>query len=89
MPSSRCMARLLGVSRGTVADAYDALLADGMLLAHAGRCVSVAGVSPAVPTRGALRRMAAAAHYPARVCRFEDTDGTLLYLNVAQEIARA
>ncbi len=82
LPSSRLLARLLHVSRGTVVDAYEALLERGLIIATAGSGVRVAHRSPCVPNLGNLKRAAAAAHYPARVCRFEDRDGTALYLNV-------
>jgi DNA-binding GntR family transcriptional regulator len=82
LPSSRLMARLLNVSRGTVVEAYEALLETGMLIAIAGSGIYVAHLSPTVPNFTNLKRTAAAAHYPARTCRFEDWDGTSLYLNV-------
>lgn len=82
LPSSRLLAALLAVSRGTVVDAYEALLEAGLILAEPGSGVRVARVSPHIPNFSGLRKAAAAAHYPVRVCRFEDPDGTPLYLNV-------
>jgi len=82
LPSSRLMAKLLHVSRGTVVDAYEALLETGVLTAQAGRGITVTSSSTSVPNFSNLRRTAIAAHFPARVCRFEDWDGTPLYLNV-------
>ena len=76
------MARLLDVSRGTVVDAYDALLTTGVLVATAGSGVRVASASPRVPDFSNLKKAAIAAHYPAQVCHFADCDGTTLYLNV-------
>ena len=84
LPSSRLMARVLRVSRGTLVDAYEALLETGLLTSRAGSGVSVASFSPGVPNFGNLRRTAIAAHFPAHVCRLEDFDGTPLYLNVVR-----
>lgn len=85
LPSSRLMARLLGVSRGTVVDAYEALLEAGVLVATASSGISVATQpSVGIPNFSNLKRTAIAAHYPTRVCHFEDGDGSPLYLNVAR-----
>ena len=84
LPSSRMMARLLGESRGTVVEAYEALLESGMLVATAGSGVRVAAGSASVPNFGNLKRTAVAAHYPVRVYQFEDWDGSGLYLNVSR-----
>jgi DNA-binding GntR family transcriptional regulator len=82
LPSSRLMAKLLVVSRGTVVEAYEALQEAGLIVAAAGSGVRVARPSPGVPNFNNLKKTAAAAHYPARVCLFEDQDGTPLYLNL-------
>lgn len=82
LPSSRLMARLLTVSRGTVVEAYEALMEAGMIVASTGSGVRIAPTSPGIPNFSNLKRTAAAAHYPARVCLFQDQDGTPLYLNV-------
>jgi GntR family transcriptional regulator/MocR family aminotransferase len=82
LPSSRLLARMLSVSRGTVVEAFDALLASGTLIATAGSGIHIAHPSPTVPNFSNLKRTAAAAHYPARTIRFEDCDGTGVYLNV-------
>jgi DNA-binding GntR family transcriptional regulator len=72
----------LPFSRGTVVDAYGTLLSTGLLVATAGSGVRVAATAPRVPNLGNLKKTAIAAHYPTRVCHFEDCDGTALYLNV-------
>jgi DNA-binding GntR family transcriptional regulator len=77
MPSSRLMARWLNVSRGTVLQAYEALLEAGVLSAAVGSGVHV-------PNFSNLKRTIAAAHYPTRTLHFEDRDGTTLYLNVVR-----
>jgi DNA-binding transcriptional regulator YhcF (GntR family) len=82
LPSSRLMATLLNVSRGTVVDAYETLLTTGVLVATPGSGIHVAHASPSVPNFSNLKRTAVAAHYPTRVCHFDDWDGTALYLNL-------
>jgi DNA-binding GntR family transcriptional regulator len=81
LPSSRTMARLLGVSRNTVLAAFDALAADDLLQAERGAGVWVRGGS-AVPdvTWSGLKQVIRAAGYPARVVNLEDQDGNPLYL---------
>ncbi len=76
------MATLLNVSRGTVVDAYEALVTAGVLVATAGSGVRVARAAPSVPNFGNLQKTVIAAHYPTRVCHIEDWDGTSLYLNL-------
>jgi hypothetical protein len=53
-----------------------------LLVATAGRGVRVAGAASSVPNFDNLKQTAIAAHYPTRVCLFEDWDGTSLYFNV-------
>ncbi len=84
LPSSRSMARLLEVSRGTVVDVYETLLASGMLVTTARSGIRVAYGSQNVPNFSNLEKAAIAAHYPTRICRFDDWDGTSLYLNVVR-----
>lgn len=80
LPSTRVLARLLGVSRNTVLAAYDDLAADGLIQGRRGAAMQVAaggtqGVSAFDPRR-ALRE----AQYPARTLAFMDQDGTPSYL---------
>ncbi len=82
LPSSRLMAKLLHVSRGTVIDAYEALLETGILTARAGRGITVTPSLPSVPNFSNLKRTAIPAHFLAHVYQFEDWDGTPLYLNL-------
>jgi GntR family transcriptional regulator / MocR family aminotransferase len=49
LPSTRALARELGVSRGVVVDAYAQLSAEGYLLAHQGAPTRVADAAPAAP----------------------------------------
>lgn len=84
LPSSRLMARALQVSRGTVVDAYEALLEAELLAATAGSGVYVVHPSATIPNFRNLKRTVAAAHYPARTCHFTDEDGTPLYLTISR-----
>ena len=81
LPSSRTMARLLGVSRNTVLAAFDALAADDLLRAERGAGIWVRN-GTAVPdvTWFGLKQVIRAAGYPARVVNLEDQDGNPLYL---------
>ena len=78
LPSSRTLARLLGVSRNTVLTAYDELAADGLIQGKRGASMLVA-------TRGAggapdLRRLLRDAQYPARTLSIGDPDGNVIDL---------
>ena len=79
LPSSRALARLLGVSRNTVLTAYDELAADGLIQGKRGASMLVA-------TRGAggapdLRRLLRDAQYPARTLSIGDQDGNVIDLS--------
>jgi GntR family transcriptional regulator/MocR family aminotransferase len=79
LPSTRALARLLGVSRNTVLAAYDDLAADGLIQGRRGAGMLVTGAQ-----RGASafdpRRVMREAQYPARTLSFLDLDGTPFYL---------
>jgi len=81
LPSSRTMARLLGVSRNTVLAAFDALAADDLLRGEPGSGVRVRS-GTAVPdvSWSGLRQVIRAAGYPARVVTLCDPDGNPIYL---------
>src|SRR5215472_345607 len=66
LPSSRALARDLGLARGTVVEAYEQLIAEGYLTARRGRGTSVAaGAHPAgVAARPSSRPTRAAALVP-------------------------
>jgi DNA-binding GntR family transcriptional regulator len=82
LPSSRVMARLLGVSRNTVLAAFDDLAADDLLRGERGAGMRVRNGAP-VPevTWFGLRRVIRSAGYPARVVALADPDGNPIYLN--------
>jgi DNA-binding transcriptional regulator YhcF (GntR family) len=82
LPSSRVMARLLGVSRNTVLAAYDDLAADDLVRGERGAGMRLQNGAP-VPetTMFGLKRVIRAAGYPARILAFEDPDGNPLYIH--------
>lgn len=83
LPASRLLAKVLGVSRNTVVEAYERLLEADLLATKAGSGVVVKRVAAgALPNIASLRRTARAAHYPGRTIEFEDPDGLAAYLNV-------
>ena len=83
LPSSRVLARLLGVSRNTVMAAYEALEDRGLVQPQAGSGVRVQSAArPAGPSLGNVRRALREAHYPVELQPFVDPDGTGLYFNI-------
>jgi DNA-binding GntR family transcriptional regulator len=81
LPSSRVLARLLGVSRNTVLAAFDDLAADDLLRGERGAGMRVRN-GAAVPevTWFGLKQVIRAAGYPARVVALADPDGNPIYL---------
>ena len=84
LPSSRVMARLLGVSRNTVMTAYDDLVAAGLISGRRGAGMLIgardAGASAAAVNMLDPQRVLRQAQYPARTLHVVDPDGTHLYL---------
>jgi DNA-binding GntR family transcriptional regulator len=80
LPSTRVLARLLGVSRNTILTAYDELAAAGLIHGRhgSGMLVEAAcrGSHPFDP-RLVLRE----AQYPTKTVSITDPDGALLYLS--------
>lgn len=81
LPSTRVMARLLGISRNTVLAAYDELVSNDLVYGKrgAGMRVKRADQGREVSWFG-LRQVIRAAGYPARVTLLADPDGNPLYL---------
>ena len=82
LPSSRVLARLLGVSRNTVLTAYDELAAAGVIEGRRGAAMMVSS-SPAsaIPN---VHRLLRDAQYPARSVRIGDSDGNDIQLNYSR-----
>ena len=82
LPSTRVMARRLGVSRNTVLSAYEELAADGLIAGKIGSGTQVSHIR-VIPGRGVVdwRDCVRQAHFPARIIAFTDSDGNSLYLN--------
>jgi DNA-binding GntR family transcriptional regulator len=78
LPSTRVMARLLGVSRNTVLAAYEDLAADGLVQGERGAGMRVNGTAS---TLFGLRHLIRAARYPARAVDVADPDGNPLYIS--------
>ena len=80
LPSTRVLARLLGVSRNTIMTAYDELAAAGLIHGRQGSGMLVDAASrgshPFDP-RLVLRE----AQYPVKTVSIADPDGALLYLS--------
>ena len=79
LPSSRTLARLLGVSRNTVLTAYDELAADGLIAGRRGAAMFVATARKAGAVD--LRRLLRDAQYPARTLSIGDADGNVIDLS--------
>jgi DNA-binding GntR family transcriptional regulator len=79
LPSSRTLARLLGVSRNTVLTAYDELAADGLIAGRRGAAMIVTTARTAVAVD--LGRLLRDAQYPARTLSIGDPDGNVIDLS--------
>ena len=82
LPSSRVLARLLGISRNTVLTAYDELVAGGLIVGRRGAAMLVATRH----TVGApdVLRLLREAQYPARTVSISDPDGAVIDLNYSR-----
>jgi DNA-binding GntR family transcriptional regulator len=82
LPSSRMMARLLGVSRNTVLNAYEELAVEDLITGRVGSGTQVHTVQ-VVQGRGIVdwRDWMRESRYPARTIPLTDADGNTLYLN--------
>jgi DNA-binding GntR family transcriptional regulator len=80
LPSTRLLARMLGVSRTTIVTAYEELAADGLIEGRAGSGMVVVS-QPQGPMGGFdAHRALREAQYASRTRAFADPDGACLYL---------
>jgi GntR family transcriptional regulator/MocR family aminotransferase len=82
LPSTRLLASMLGVSRNTVVIAYELLAAEGVVTALQGSGVRVvaAGQTPRFDLKVLLRD----ARFPEHLVRFEDEEGTPMFLRFSK-----
>ena len=77
LPSTRVLARLLGVSRNIVMAAYETLANEGLVESRPGSGTRIRAYAPvAVPP---LRRLLSLAMYPEHLSLFSDLDGNRFY----------
>ena len=82
LPSSRMLARLLGISRNTVLTAYDELAADGFIHGRRGAAMVVRTMrTVGVPD---VHRLLRDAQYPARTVSISDPEGTEIQINYSR-----
>lgn len=83
LPSTRGLAKMLGVSRNTVINAYEMLASDGILIGKSGSATRVCG-GPTGKRRRRARRLDPEAllrnaNYPRQVVEFTSPDGDCFY----------
>ena len=86
LPSSRALARRLGVSRNTVVNAYESLSMEGYLIGKVGSGTRVRQISDPTahvfyPRTLDTRRILRESHYPAESRSLSDPDGNLIYIH--------
>ena len=80
LPSTRLLARMLGVSRNTIVTAYEELAAEGLIEGRVGSGMVVVSQPPGPMGGFDAHRALREAQYPSRTLAFEDPDGSLLYV---------
>ncbi len=78
LPSTRMLAQLLGVSRNTVAAAFEELAADGLIRSERG-----SGMRIVAPHGRTIRAILRDAQFPARTAVVLDPDGNPVSLNAS------
>jgi len=79
LPSTRVLAKQLGVSRNTVLYAYEALASEGLIGGRRGSGTRVLGSATVPKQRRDLTWILRDSHYPASAAAFADPDGNPLY----------
>jgi len=79
LPSTRALAKQIGVSRNTLLYAYEALAAEGLIGGLRGSGTRVLGNAAAPKRQRDLRWILREAHYPVTPAAFADPDGNPLY----------
>jgi GntR family transcriptional regulator/MocR family aminotransferase len=79
LPSTRSLARTLGVSRNTVLTAYEELAARGFVRSRRGAAMYVS--APAGVYGFDLRRVMRDTQYPSPIIALQDQDGNPLYVS--------
>jgi GntR family transcriptional regulator/MocR family aminotransferase len=79
LPSTRSLARTLGVSRNTVLTAYEELVARGFIRSRRGAGMYV--FVPAAVSGFDVRAVMCEAQYPSRTIALRDQDGNPLYIS--------
>lgn len=78
LPSTRALARMLGVSRNTVVIAYESLAAEDLIRSAHGSGARVQNVAPV--TMPSIGRLLSDARYPELITVLADPDGNPFYL---------
>jgi DNA-binding GntR family transcriptional regulator len=86
LPSTRALARRLGVSRNTIVNAYEALMMEGYLTGKIGSGTRVRHISDPTahvfyPQTLDTRRVLRESHYPTEARSVRDPDGNLIYIH--------
>jgi GntR family transcriptional regulator / MocR family aminotransferase len=79
LPSTRALARTLGVSRNTVIAAYEELLARGFVRTRRG--AGIYAHAPTVVSGFSMKAVMRAAQFPSRTISLRDQDGNPLYIS--------
>lgn len=79
LPSTRALAKQLGVSRNTVLYAYEALAAEGLIGGLRGSGTRILETATAPKRHRDLRWILRESHYPVAAAAFADPDGNSLY----------
>ena len=82
LPSTRDLAREIGVSRNTVMVAYETLAGQALVICTVGSGTRVSSALPIVKVyEGVWRRAVRETRFPQRIATFLDQDGNLLYVS--------